>query len=138
THVTMTGDIGLFIITGESSVASGIRRIKASVGKAARDFIKRELDQYGARFDALQKEIDRLRLEIRETGPASNTGDQLTNKTIVVPEGRPNLAPDFSPGSGAANSPGWRADSRMVSSANHASANPVTTISEMSSGETIH
>ncbi|CEG07469.1 Alanine--tRNA ligase [Afipia felis] len=36
THVRRTGDIGLVSITGESAVASGVRRIEALTGRAAR------------------------------------------------------------------------------------------------------
>ncbi|MCY4043861.1 MAG: alanine--tRNA ligase [Cellvibrionales bacterium] len=48
THVTRTGDIGLFKIVQESGVASGVRRIEAVTGEAALDFVS-------GRFDLLNK-----------------------------------------------------------------------------------
>ena len=39
THVNRTGDIGLFVVTGEGASASGVRRIEALTGEAARDYL---------------------------------------------------------------------------------------------------
>ena len=39
THVRRTGDIGLFKITGEGAVASGVRRFEALTGAAAFDYL---------------------------------------------------------------------------------------------------
>ncbi len=52
THVQRAGDIGLFKITGESGVASGVRRIEALTGEAALGYVEQN--------DALLKDLASL------------------------------------------------------------------------------
>ncbi|TCV97237.1 alanyl-tRNA synthetase [Luteibacter rhizovicinus] len=47
THVSRTGDIGLFKIVGESGVAAGVRRIEAVTGSGAMDYVADEERRLG-------------------------------------------------------------------------------------------
>jgi alanyl-tRNA synthetase len=65
THVTRTGDIGLFKIVGESGVASGVRRIEAVTGDGALAYVadeERRLAQVSALLSTTGDEVvDKLR-----------------------------------------------------------------------------
>jgi alanyl-tRNA synthetase len=73
THLNRTGQIGLFKITSESSVASGIRRIEAVTGSHAIDHVQALEDEFLAVAEALKcpvnavaKRLDGLNKRVRE------------------------------------------------------------------------
>jgi len=80
THVSALGDIGLFVIISESAVSSGVRRIEALTGEAARlwyrdreakllsaaDTLKTSADDLPGRVAALLDDRKRLEKELTE------------------------------------------------------------------------
>jgi alanyl-tRNA synthetase len=54
THVTRTGDIGLFKVVAESGVASGVRRIEAVTGENALAYLQHLEDTVGASANLLK------------------------------------------------------------------------------------
>ena len=84
THVNALGDIALFTIISEGAVASGIRRIEALTGEAARlwlvgretqlknvaAMLKTGPDEVGARIETLMSERKRMEKELSEAKTA--------------------------------------------------------------------
>ncbi len=71
THCKATGDIGLFIISSESSIASGIRRIEALSGVAALNYLRSVSDELGRISEILKSDnpyerVERLISELKE------------------------------------------------------------------------
>jgi alanyl-tRNA synthetase len=100
THVTRTGDIGLFKITGESGVAAGVRRVEATTGNGALKLINAQqtliaqlagdlkapvgelaskVTQLSEHAKSLEKELARLKSKL-----ASSQGDDLATQATEV------------------------------------------------------
>ena len=88
THVERTGDIGVFVIVNQSSVASGIRRIEAIGGKQALQYINevREVtdslqSKLNVPTDALLEKVEAL---IEENKKLKKSGGSQSNSVKVI------------------------------------------------------
>ncbi|MDA8338530.1 MAG: alanine--tRNA ligase [Nitrospiraceae bacterium] len=63
THCRETGDMGLFVIASEGSVASGIRRIEALTGKAAFDYLRQRNNELQKISEVLKTDSPYERIE---------------------------------------------------------------------------
>ena len=88
THVSRTGDIGTFLITNQSSVASGVRRVEAVAGKVALKHLK-EIQRIN---EELQQKlnipadgiVDKVESLIQENKKLKKTGSIDTTETEIV------------------------------------------------------
>jgi alanyl-tRNA synthetase len=117
THLESVGQVGLFKIVGEESVAAGIRRITAMSGKAALEYVRQEEEilaelagtlrvppgQVGQRVAALLEEVKSLKKQAsqrpREAGAGISADDLLADAreiagAAVVVRAVGGIAPD--------------------------------------------
>jgi alanyl-tRNA synthetase len=65
THVNETGDIGLFLITSESSAAAGIRRIEAVTGRSAYELVQKRFKELKQTAGLLGSSVDDVPVKTR-------------------------------------------------------------------------
>ncbi len=100
THVSATGDIGFFHVTGESSVGAGLRRIEAVTGRGAEAFVESKLvtlaeiarmvdaesDEVVSRAQSMSEELkkERKQRQALESELSRSSVDSLLSKVEVV------------------------------------------------------
>ncbi|WP_269790739.1 alanine--tRNA ligase [Stenotrophomonas sp. Iso1] len=105
THVSRTGDIGLFKITSEGGVSSGVRRIEAVTGQGALDYVADEeqrlheaaqllggsagdvvdkIRQLGERQKKLERELEALKAKVASGATADLAGSAVDVAGVKV------------------------------------------------------
>ena len=105
THVSRTGDIGLFKITSEGGVSSGVRRIEAVTGQGALDYVADEearlheaaqllggsagdvvdkIRQLGERQKKLERELEALKAKVASGATADLGGSAIDVAGVKV------------------------------------------------------
>ena len=88
THVENTKDIALFKIAREGSVASGIRRIEAFTGEAARNWIEESEKQKGNREKRLEEKAKQKELEAKKFEKAAESVDLIIKNAKKIKKTR--------------------------------------------------
>ena len=95
THITATGDIGLFRITSEGGIASGVRRIEAVTGTTAYDTIRAEQESLSAIRGLLKahsnEEIAKLKKLLAKNRQLEKEVSALKEKLV---SGKESTGPD--------------------------------------------
>jgi alanyl-tRNA synthetase len=91
THVRATGDIGLFVITEESGVAAGVRRIEALTGLGAMRWLQEERQSLNALLGALNttaaQAVETVQRLLADNKRLSRDVDQLKMTLAVSASG---------------------------------------------------
>ncbi len=96
THCARTGDIGLFVITNESSVASGTRRIEAKTGLGALNYLqslqKTILDAAQAiksSPDRLVEDVQKIQQNLKKAGQQKSVSVSLPSASDLIQKSKP-------------------------------------------------
>jgi len=107
THVSATGDIGVFLITEESGVAAGVRRIEAVTGLGAFELARKSIDEIddarelagpgplpmwidaqSKALSKLQKEVQQLKTKVALGGGSGGAADddkiEIAGSTLIA------------------------------------------------------
>jgi alanyl-tRNA synthetase len=115
-HVANTGEIGLFLITSERGVASGVRRIEALTGEGARAYLKERVEMIGrtaselgvaderlpeeaaqlrTRVKALERELSDLRMQLVSGAEPADSESEVEGIRVVAREVPPAPAQEL-------------------------------------------